>query len=86
MHLGHSRAAAARLADVGTAAAERHVLACRDGGLDRLRRRRPGRRPTSDLAAHADAVRASLNDRPVRTPAEAAERIHGLSGARRGLT
>ena len=86
VHLGHSRAAAARLAGVGTATAERYVLAYRDGGLDRLRRRRPGRRPTSDLAAHADAIRASLTGRPVRTAAEAAERIQELTGVRRGLT
>ena len=84
--LGHSRAAAARFAGVGTATAERYVLAYRDGGLDRLRRRRPGRPPTSALAAHADALRASLTDLPVRTAAEAAARVQELTGVRRGLT
>jgi transposase len=86
VHLGHSREDAARLAHVGVATAKRYVLAYRDGGLDRLQRREPGHRPTSDLAAHTEAIRASLSERPVRTTAEAAERIAKLTGIHRGLT
>ena len=86
VHLGHSREDAARLANVGVATAKRYVLAYRDGGLDGLKRRDPRRRPVSGLAAHADAVRASLTERPVRTAAEAVERIAELTGLRRGLT
>jgi len=86
VHLGHSRDQAARLANVGVATCKRYVLAYRDGGLDGLRRRVPQHRPISDLAAHADAVKRSLTDRPVRTTAEAVERIAELTGIRRGLT
>ena len=40
----------------------------------------------SDLAAHVDAIKQSLTARPVRSTAEAAERIAALTGIRRGLT
>jgi transposase len=86
VHLGHSREDAARLAHVGLATAKRYVLAYRDGGLDGLRRRDPGPRPTSELAAHTEVIKASLTARPVRTTAEAVERIAELTGLRRGLT
>ena len=86
VHLGHSRDQSARLAAVGVATAERYVLAYRDGGLDGLRRREPGHCPVSDLAAHADRIQQSLTERPVRTTAEAVERIAELTGIRRGLT
>ena len=86
VHLGHSRADAARLANVGVATAKRYVLAYRDGGLDGLTRRESPCRPVSDLAAHADAIQQSLTARPVRTTAEAIERIAELTGIRRGLT
>jgi transposase len=86
VHLGHSRGQSARLAAVGVATAERYILAYRDGGLDGLRRRQRGHRPVSDLAAHADRIKASLTRCPVRTTAEAVERIAELTGFRRGLT
>lgn len=41
---------------------------------------------TSELADHADAIRQSLTTTPVRTVAEAADRIEHLTGVRRGLT
>lgn len=85
VHLGHPRAEAARLASVGVATAERYVLAYRDGGLDGLRRC-DRHVPTSALADHAEAIRASLTERPVRTVAEAADRIRQLTGLERGLT
>ena len=86
VHLGHSRDEAAKLAAVGIATAKRYVIAYRDGGLDALARRKSSPRPTSRLAAHADAIRQSLTARPVRTTAEAVERITELTGFRRGLT
>jgi len=86
VHLGHSRQQAADLAAVGIATAKRYVIAYRDGGLDALVGRKPSPRPTSELAAHADAVKRSLDAQPVRTTAEAIDRIHELTGLRRGLT
>ncbi len=86
VHLGHTRQQAADLAAVGIATAKRYLIAYRDGGLDALAGRKPSPRPTSELAAHADAIRRSLDDRPVRTTAEAIDRIDQLTGVRRGLT
>ena len=86
VHLGHSRQQAADLAAVGIATAKRYLIAYRDGGLDALGGRKPSPRPASALAAHADAVRRSLDDQPVRTTAEAIDRIADLTGVRRGLT
>jgi transposase len=86
VHLGHSRQQAAGLAAVGLATAKRYLIAFRDGGLDALGGRRPSPRPTSQLAAHADAVKQSLDEQPVRTTAEAIDRIEPLTGLRRGLT
>jgi transposase len=86
VHLGHSREDAARLAHVGVATAKRYVLAYRDGGLDGLKRRETPPRRVSRLAAHADAIKASLTEHPVRTTAEAVERIAEQTGIRRGLT
>lgn len=85
VHLGHSRAAAAQIASVGIATAKRYLLAYRDGGLDGLRHCER-HIPTSELASHAELVKQSLTERPVRTTAEAIERIHELTGLRRGLT
>ena len=86
VHLGYSRHEAAQIAHVGTATAERYILAYRDGGLPALTQRKPGPRPASVLANHADLIAKSLADQPVRTAAEAVERIHELTGIRRGLT
>jgi transposase len=86
VHLGHTRQRAADLADVGIATAKRYLIAYRDGGLDGLRRREPHHRPASELAGHADAISRSLTEQPVRTAAEAADRIRQLTGLHRGLT
>jgi len=86
VHLGHTRRQAADLTAVGIAAAKRYLIAYRDGGLDGLRHRQPHHRPVSELAAHAQAIRQSLTDHPVRTTAEAIDRIALLTGLRRGLT
>ena len=85
VHLGHSREQAAKIASVGIATAKRYILAYRDGGLEGLRRC-DRYVPVSELSDHADAIKQSLTQRPVRTTAEAAERIHELTGLRRGLT
>jgi transposase len=85
VHLGHSREDAAKIASVGIATAKRYVLAYRDGGLEGLRRC-DRYVPVSRLADHAAAIEQSLTEHPVRTTAEAVERIHQLTGQRRGLT
>lgn len=85
VHLGHSRQQAADLAHVGVATAKRYLIAYRDGGLDGLRRCNR-HTPTSELADHAEGIKASLTERPARTTAEAADRIAELTGLRRGLT
>lgn len=85
VHLGHSREQAAQIASVGIATAKRYILAYRDGGVDGLQRC-DRHVPVSQLADHAEAIRQSLTHHPVRTAAEAAERIRELTGLRRGLT
>ena len=64
---------------------EVYVAAYRDGGLDGLRRW-DVTGPVSDLAAYTDAIRQSLTAAPVRTVAEACDRIETLTGLRRGPT
>jgi len=85
VHLGHTRQQAADLAAVGIATAKRYLIAYRDGGLDGLTGTR-WHRPTSALAVHADTITRSLTEQPVRTTAEAIDRIEQLTGLHRGLT
>ena len=85
VHLGQSRQQAADLAHVGVATAKRYLIAYRDGGLATLTDAR-WHLPTSALVDYADAIRQSLTTTPVRTVAEAADRIAELTGLRRGLT
>jgi transposase len=82
LHCGLTRAKAAAVARLGRATVQRYVAAWRAGGLDGLRRcDRKG--PVSDLAAHADAIKAEFARQPARTVAEAAQRIERLTGIRR---
>lgn len=85
LHNRLSRQKAADIAELGRATVQRYVAAYRDGGLDGLRRWGVTG-PVSDLAAHADAIRQSLTTDPVRTIAEAADRIEQLTGIRRQPT
>src|SRR6185295_7001619 len=85
LHCGLTRQKAAEVAGLGRATVQRYVRAYQAGGLDGLRRWGVTG-PVSDLAAHADAIRASLTTRPVRTTAEAADRIEQLTGIRRQPT
>lgn len=85
LHCGLTRVEAAKVAVVGRATVERVVEAYRKGGLDGLRQwNRKG--PTGELAAYRDLVRESLEREPVRTVAEASDRIEQLTGLRRGPT
>jgi transposase len=85
LHCGVTRATAAEVAGLGRATVQRYVAAYRDGGLDGLRRWEVVG-PVSDLAAHTQAIRESLTSSPVRTAAEACDRIEALTGIRREPT
>jgi transposase len=85
LHNGLSRQKAADIAGLGRATVQRYVGAYKDGGLDGLRRW-GSTGPVSSLVAHTDVIRASLTSTPVRTIAEAADRIEQLTGIRRQLT
>jgi transposase len=85
VHTGLTRLQAAKVAGVGRATAQRYLGAYRDGGLDGLRRWNVVG-PVSELANCAEMIKASLSETPVRTIAEAADRIEQLTGLVRGLT
>lgn len=85
LHCGLTRAEAAKVAAVGRATVERVAKAFRDNGLDGLRQwNRKG--PTSELIAFRDLIRESFEKEPVRSVAEAAQRIESMTGLRRGPT
>jgi transposase len=83
LHCRVTREHAARIAGLGRATVQRYVAAYREGGLEGLRRWDVAG-PVSDLAGYTDAIRASLTTAPVRTVAEACDRIEQLTGLRRG--
>jgi transposase len=84
-HCGLSRERAAAVAGLGRATVQRYLAAYRAGGLDGLRQWDVVG-PVSALADHAETIKASLTESPVRTIAEAAARIEELTGLRRGPT
>jgi transposase len=83
LHNEVTRQKAAEIVGVGRATVQRFVAAFRDGGLDGLRRWDP-KRPESELAAFRESIRESFEKQPVRTVAEAGERVFQLTGLRRG--
>ena len=85
LHCGVTRDKAAEVAGLGRATVQRYVAAYRDGGLDGLRQWDVVG-PVSDMAAHTEAIRESLTSAPVRTVAEACDRIETLTGIRRQPT
>ena len=85
LHCGLTRAKAATVAGLGRATVQRYVAAYRGGGLDGLRQW-DVTGPVSDLASFTDAIRDSLTAAPVRTAAEACDRIEQLTGLRREPT
>ncbi len=85
VHTGLTRLQSAKVAGVGRATVHRYLAAYRAGGLDGLRSCDIVG-PVSELASYAEAIQASLTETPVRTIAEAADRIEQLTGLRRGLT
>jgi len=85
VHTGLTRTQAGQVAGVGRATVQRYLAAYRQGGLDGLRRWNV-LGPVSDLAEYRETIKASLTEKPVRTLAEAADRIEQLTGLKRGLT
>ena len=85
LHCGVTRAKAGTIAGLGRATVQRYVAAYRDDGLEGLRQWGVAG-PVSDLAEHTEVIRASLTESPVRTVAEACERIATLTGLLRGPT
>ena len=85
LHCAVTRAKAAAIAGLGRATVQRYVAAYRSGGLEGLRRW-DVTGPVSALADYTDVIKQSLTEAPVRTVAEACDRIETLTGLRRGLS
>ena len=83
LHCGVTRQKAAEVAGVGRATVQRYVAAFRDGGLDGPRRW-DVKGQVSEWATSRDLIRASFEEGPVRTIAEACDRIFQRTGVRRG--
>lgn len=86
LHCGLTREQAAQLAGLAVSSVQRIVSLYRDDGLDGLLKFGREYAPTSELAQHKDVIRASLEQRPVRTIAEACQRIKDLTGVERRPT
>src|SRR5271166_2199456 len=83
LHNGVTRQNAAQIVGVSRATIQRYVAAFGEGGLEGLRQWNPNR-PVSEMAAYRELIRDSFEKQPVRTIAEACERIFQLTGLRRG--
>jgi len=83
LHNGFTRQQAAQVVGVSRATVQRYVAAFREGGLDGLRQWNVNG-PVSEMAAYRELIRESFEKQPVRTVAEAGERIFQLTGLRRG--
>jgi len=83
LHHGHTREEAAAMTGVARGTAQRYVADYRVGGLEALFRIERTV-PVSEMEDHRDVLLASFRETPVRSVAEAAERIERLTGLRRG--
>jgi transposase len=83
LHCDVTRQKAAEIVGVGRTTVHRYVAAFREGGLDGLRQW-DLHRPQSEMAGYRDLIRDSFEKQPVRTVAEACDRIFQLTGLRRG--
>lgn len=81
LHCGITREKAAEIVGVTRATVQRYVEAYRSGGLEGLRQSNV-HKAVSEMAAFADIIRASFGEQPVRTTAEACDRIEKLTGIR----
>jgi transposase len=85
LHCGLTRQKAAEVSGTGRATVQRYVAAFKEGGLDGLRAW-DVTGPVSDLQAHRDRIKEEFTRTPVRSTAEACERIERLTGIRRQPT
>lgn len=85
LHNGITRQKAAVVSGTGRATVQRYVAAFGEGGLDGLRAW-DVTGPVSDLEAHRDKIKEEFTHKPVRSTAEACERIEQLTGIRRQPT
>ena len=85
LHCDITREKAAEIVGISRATVQRYVAAYRDGGLEGLRHW-GCTGPVSDLTGHVEAISDSLTKSPVRTVAEASERIENITGLKRGPT
>lgn len=85
LHCGVTRQKAAEIVGVSRPTVQRYVDAYCKGGLDGLRHSSVPK-PVSELAAFRDIIRASFEEAPVCTIAEACDRIDKLTGIRRSPT
>lgn len=83
LHHGHTRAEAAIITGVARGTAQRYVAEYREGGLEVLFRSERTV-PVSEMEDHREVLLASFRETPLRSVAEAAERIEQLTGLRRG--
>lgn len=86
LHCGTTREKSAQIVGVARSTVERYIVEFRSGGLNGFQQRREHSKPTSEFAAHRDAIRDLFEKQPVRTIAEARQRIFELTGIRRGPT
>lgn len=85
LHCRLTREKVAEITGTGRATVQRYVAAFRDGGLESLRRW-DVQGPLSDLAGYTQRIRASFEQQPAATIAEACARIEQLCGIRREPT
>jgi len=85
LHNGTHREEAAKLANVSRSTVQRVVRTFLQNRLDEVRKW-DANGPVSEMEPFRDIIRKSLEERPARTVAEAAERIEELTGLRRQPT
>lgn len=85
LHKGAQREEAAKLTNVSRSTVQRVVKAFRADRLDGIRTW-DTYGPVSEMEPFRDIIRKSLEERPARTVAEAAERIQELTGLERKPT
>jgi transposase len=86
LHCRLKREKVAEILDVAVSTVQRDVSLYRTCGLEALRKSGRTYQPTSELAEHREQIRASLEQQPARTIAEACQRIKELTGVERKPT